>query len=450
MSPLLAGLNLVSLLVLDNGKRWGEVAQSWQWADVCEILDEASVRYHMLVRARGSSKTTDLAAVLIAVILTRMPDGARLYVLAADRDQGKLVLSAMRGFIVRTPGLKKTLAFSGYRVTVPGRDIVLEVLSADAASSWGLLPDFVVVDELGQWNETSKSKELFEAIRTSVVKKGADLVVITTPSFPQHFAFAVREHARVDEAWRLHEVSGPPPWSDPAALEEQQRALPESSYRRLFGGEWIETDDRLASAAEVQPLVYGPPADPQPGVPYVIAVDLGIVDDPTAAAICHVEAHDREGDKLPVLRPFVDVVRRWAGTKENPVRLAEVRDWLLTEARRYNGARVVIDSWQAFGMVQELKEQGIRAEVVHPTPQLKSQLALGLRTAIREGTLALPDDPPLLRELTCVRLRASSTGHHWIDHDPGEHDDQVFAVSVGVAVALEDARKPGPRFRTLR
>lgn len=63
MSPLLAGLNLVSLLVLDNGKRWGEVAQSWQWADVCEILDEASVRYHMLVRARGSSKTTDLAAV---------------------------------------------------------------------------------------------------------------------------------------------------------------------------------------------------------------------------------------------------------------------------------------------------------------------------------------------------------------------------------------------------
>ncbi len=68
-------------------------------------------------------------------------DGARLYTLAADRDQG-LILSAMRGFVVRTPILEGALVFSGHRVSVPGRDIVLEVLAADAASSWGLIPDF--------------------------------------------------------------------------------------------------------------------------------------------------------------------------------------------------------------------------------------------------------------------------------------------------------------------
>lgn len=450
MSRLVAGLTLVSLLVLDGGKRWAEVAAAWQWSDVLAILDEAAVRYHMLVRSRGSSKSTDLAAVLIAVMLTRMPDGARLFIVAADRDQGRLVLTAMKGFVVRTPILKGTLEFSAYRATVPGRDIVLEVLSSDAASSWGLIPDFVVVDELGQWRETSQSEELFESIRTSLLKRNADLVVITTPSFPEHFAFAVREHARVDESWRLHEVSGPPPWSDPAALAEQRRALPESSYRRLYQGEWIQTDDGLGSFAEFQALSHEGSLDPQPGVSYFIGVDLGAVGDPAAVAICHVEADVREGHEFPKLRAVVDVVETWVGTPESPVRLAEVRDWLLAEARRYNGAHVSFDSWEAVGMAQELQGQGIRAEVVQPTPQSKSQLALGLIAAIREQALALPDDPALLREFSRARVRASSTGNHWIDHNPGEHDDRVIAVGLAVMKALEDARKPGPRLRTLR
>jgi len=142
MTRFQVALALVSCLVLDNGMRWGEAAQRWQWQDAVAILDEAGVQYHLLTRPRGGSKTTDLGAILIAVMLAQVRDGARLYTLAADRDQGRLILSAMRGFVVRTPILEGALVFSGHRVSVPGRDIVLEVLAADAASSWGLIPDF--------------------------------------------------------------------------------------------------------------------------------------------------------------------------------------------------------------------------------------------------------------------------------------------------------------------
>ena len=135
MTRFQVALALVSCLVLDNGMRWGEAAQRWQWQDAVAILDEAGVRYHLLTRPRGGSKTTDLGAILIAVMLAQVRDGARLYTLAADRDQGRLILSAMRGFVVRTPILEGALVFSGHRVSVPGRDIVLEVLAADAASS---------------------------------------------------------------------------------------------------------------------------------------------------------------------------------------------------------------------------------------------------------------------------------------------------------------------------
>lgn len=451
MNPLVAALALVSSLVLESGRRWGEAACSWQWEDVDAILDETGVQYHFLVRARGASKTSDLAAILIAVMLIQTRDGARLYALAADRDQGRLLLNAMRGFVVRTPMLKGTLNFSAYQVTVPGRDIVLEVLAADAASSWGLIPDFVVLDEVAQWRQTEQSKELYEAIRTSLVKRRARFVLISTPGAPSHFAFAAREHARVDEMWRLHEVPGPAPWNDPEALAEQRRALPESSYRRLYCAEWTETDDRLASAEELQALVtHQGPLPPRPGVRYVIGVDLGIVQDRTAIAICHVEEKVRGGSELPDLRVVVDHVETWAGTPDRPVRLANVRDRLLELATRYRDVQVVIDSWQSAGIAQELEAKGIDVEMVQFTPQLKSQMALGLIAAIRDRTLALPDDPSLRHEFSRVRVRASSTGHHWLDHDPGEHDDQVTAVGLGLVKALEGARKPGPRIRGLR
>ena len=450
MTRFQVALALVSCLVLDNGMRWGEAAQRWQWQDAVAILDEAGVRYHLLTRPRGGSKTTDVAAILIAVMLAQVRDGARLYTLAADRDQGRLILSAMRGFVVRTPILEGALVFSGHRVSVPGRDIVLEVLAADAASSWGLIPDFVVLDEVAQWRETKESRDLFEAIRTSLVKRRARFVVITTAGHPTHFAYEEREHALVDPMWRLHEVPGPAPWSDPHALEEQRRRLPESSYRRLFLNEWLETDDRLASPEELQALVgHANALPPRLGWRYFIGVDIGVVHDRTAVAICHVEEEAREARELPVLRVVVDQIETWTGTLDRPVRLAVVRDWLLEAVRLYRDVRVFMDPWQSTAIAQELQGQKIMAETVPFTPQLKSQMTLGLIAAIREKTLALPDDPGLLQEFSRVRVRATSTGHHWLEHDPGEHDDRVTAVGLALTKALEDAWKPPPRLRAL-
>jgi len=226
--------------------------------------------------------------------------------------------------------------------------------------------------------------------------------------------------------------------------------LPESSYRRLFLNEWLETDDRLASPEELQALVgHANALPPRLGWRYFIGVDIGVVHDRTAVAICHVEEEAREARELPVLRVVVDQIETWTGTLDRPVRLAVVRDWLLEAVRLYRDVRVFMDPWQSTAIAQELQGQKIMAETVPFTPQLKSQMTLGLIAAIREKTLALPDDPGLLQEFSRVRVRATSTGHHWLEHDPGEHDDRVTAVGLALTKALEDAWKPPPRLRAL-
>ena len=82
-------------LVLEDGRRWGEAAARFQWVDAQAVLNLHAVPYHFLTRARGGSKTTDLAGVAIAVLLT-LPDRSTLHWLAADRGLSAMPVAGER------------------------------------------------------------------------------------------------------------------------------------------------------------------------------------------------------------------------------------------------------------------------------------------------------------------------------------------------------------------
>ena len=97
-----AALDLLSTLVLEDGRRWGEAALPWQWADAMANLAVGSeTPYHFQTRPRGASKTADQAGVLLAVMLTQAPHGGKLYAVAADRDQGALIVESMMEYVRR-------------------------------------------------------------------------------------------------------------------------------------------------------------------------------------------------------------------------------------------------------------------------------------------------------------------------------------------------------------
>lgn len=108
--------DILSLLRLDDGRKWIEAALPFQLEDAIAIL-EGSVPYCFLTRSRGSSKTTDLAAVMLALLLTAQ-DRFRAYWLASDGDQGSLALDVIAGFVSRTPGLADRVEIQSRRVVV--------------------------------------------------------------------------------------------------------------------------------------------------------------------------------------------------------------------------------------------------------------------------------------------------------------------------------------------
>ncbi len=441
-------LDLLYALRLEDGRRWGEAAAAFQRDDAQAVLDlESATPYHFLTRSRGGSKTSDLAGVAIAVQLAQAPAGARLPGIAADRDQGRLLVDAVAGYVERTPELRGSLDVQAYRVVAARSGAVLEVLAADEAGAWGLRPYFLVADELAQWGTSSGPRRLWEATSSAVAKRSdARLVVLTTAGDPSHWSRRVLEHALADPLWRLHEVRGPAPWLDPARLAEQRRRLPESLYRRLFENEWTAADDRLAAPDDLAACVtLAGPLPPQSRVRYAIGLDVGLKADATVAAVCHGERilGGGTGGRMVGARVVLDRMEVWRGSRRRPVRLVEVEEWLEEASRAYGRAPVRFDPWQAVGSAQRLQARGVRVEEYPFHPRSIARLASTLLTLVREQALDLPEDEELLDELRNVRLRESTPGVLRLDHDPDRHDDRVIALALAASHVVEGMRGLG-------
>ena len=434
---------LLAALVLEDGRLWGDVAEPWQWRTAEWAFDERARPNRWDTRPRGGSKSTDIAGVSMVAMLTTDPVGSRSYAIAVDKDQGRLIAEAAAGFVARTPALASALTVDSYKVTASSGS-TLEILAADAASTWGLKPRRVVCDEFCQWPSTANAKGVWTAILTSMGKvAGAKLLCTSTSGDPAHWSHAVYETARKSKAWTVQEVPGPLPWASEDFLVEQRLILPESVYRRLHLNEWCASEDRLTNLDDVRACVtLDGPLGAAPGHQYVLALDLGVRNDRTVAAVMHSERVVEPGGRDVVQRMVLDRMEVWAGTRANPVDLGAVEEWVEYTARAYR-ARVVCDPWQAIAMVQRLRSRGLQVEEFNFSQQSTGRLAVALHTTIRDHRLAIPDDSDLIDELVNVRLRETSPNVYRLDHDPDRHDDR--AVTLAMAILQLATRVPMSR-----
>jgi hypothetical protein len=432
---LTAARDVLAALVLEDGRRWGAVANAPQRAQAEQVLDPGSpTPFQWIGRARGWSKTTDLAGCATAILLTQAPPGSRSYAVAADQGQSRLLLDSLEGFVRRDPDLARLVEVAAWRVTVRDTGATLDALAADEAGAWGLRPYFAVCDELAMWGSTGSPRRIFEAITSAMPKTRGRLVVATTAGDPAHWSHRVREHALVDPLWRVSEVDGPPPWVPPELVAEQRRRLPESVYARLFLNRWVSGEDRLVSVEDLRACVtLDGPLDPVAGMRYVIGLDVGLKRDSTVAAVAHLEHGVVTLDRIAV----------WTGTRLRPVKLGEVEEWLAQASTRYR-ASVIADPWQAAMLVERLRRRGIRIAEFPFSAQSVGRIASTLYLLLRERNLRLPDDPELLDELANVRLRETSPGVLRMDHDSGRHDDRAVALALACHRLVERAGEDSP------
>jgi phage terminase large subunit-like protein len=421
-----AALQLLGGLVLDNGRRWGDVATDLQWADAEAVLAGRDPRRHWLGRARGYSKTTDVAALLVVLLLVLRP-GSECVAAAADSDQAAILVRRMRGFATRTPGVAELFEVTARRVTCRQSGTFVEVLAADGASAWGLLPHVVVADEFPVWKDTPNTRELWDALTTAVPKvAGARLIVMGTAGDPGSWQARIREQALADPAnWNVSEPAGPPPWMSRAEIELERATRLPATFARLFENVWAVGHDRLTSPAEVEACVgHRGPLEPRPQFRYQMGLDIGLTNDRTVLTVAHVERRE-SGPVVVVDRQLV-----WQGSPSSPVDLGQVEASIVDCARRY-GAGLAFDPYQAAHITQRVKRRGIPTVAFPFTSTSTGRLAVTMFRLLRDRRLDLDgDDRDLLDELARVKLVETHPGSYRIDHASGEHDDRVISLAL--------------------
>src|SRR5487761_1066128 len=343
-------LDVLSLMVLEDGHRWGQTAAGFQWENARAILDpDGTPRQHWIELPRGARKTTDLAGIHLAALYAQAPPMARLYVGASDEEQAQELIDAALGLIERTPELAGTFRTGDLEITCNTNGASVRALAADA-SAMGKRAWMITLDEVANWPETRKARR-FWGVLTSGNRKVAACrtVCITNAGDPQHWAWKRRETARTSRHWRFVSIPGPLPWLTADDLEVlEENAETASEYERLHLNKWTTSEDRLASRADLAACTTLPGAmPPVRGVQYVATLDIGIVNDRTVLAVMHTE------DSPAGRRVVLDRIERWQGTHAAPVDLGEVRDTLLTLTMEYNSAEVVLDPHQAVLIAQE-------------------------------------------------------------------------------------------------
>ena len=327
-------------------KKFGSVQDDWQRTDF-KALDPALLRVigkkdpNALMRAylerpRGHSKTTDIA-ILCTWLLTFANRPLRGYCYAADKDQANLLKDAVVTLVRMNPWLEGILSVDRRRVVNvgaghPGADSVLRIETSDVASSYGILPDFIVADEFTHWEGDGS---LWHSLISSAAKRSNCLFVsIANAGFVDSWQWSVREAIRTSDNWFFSRLEGPQAtWMNDKRLDEQRKMLPEIAYKRLWENEWSTGGGDALTPKDIEnAFVSGatPLLGSERGFSFVAGVDLGLKRDCSAIVVLGV----RDTNASDAGRIYMAAHRIWKPSLHNQVDLTEVENSLLDLHRR--------------------------------------------------------------------------------------------------------------------
>lgn len=365
------------------------------------------VRTVFILLPRGNRKTSLGAA--LALLHTFGPErinGGQVISAAADRKQARIAYEEALGIVGEIPqlaGASKAQDFKN-RLVHRKSGSIYEAISADAGTQHGRTPSFVLADELHAW----KKRDLFDVLRTGLVKvTNSLLVVITTAGRGQEniahdlYSYAKKVQAgEIDDAGFLPVLFEAPAscdWRDEAiwhavnpglkhgfpdlgglrqlAREAEERPADREAFRQLHLNIWIDR----AAAPFVDMAVYDEGAQPVDlqelaGVPCWLGVDLSSSGDLTAIVACFRDGDDYfvhpfffcpaetlEQRQVQAGAPYV----RWAEegliepTPGNVVNLDRVESVIREIAERFDVQEIAFDPALSHGMLSRLLDDGL-------------------------------------------------------------------------------------------
>lgn len=393
--------------------------------------------------ARGSDKTSfqgRLCCWLLAFARRRL----RIYTGASKKEQACEIVDAMHAEALLNPWLMERLDFraGGYVIGLSGS--TLTPLSSDAPGAYGKRGDFFVLDEIVQW----QTDELWSALMSGRQKRPDSVfVVITNAGLLRTWQHKVFELVKLDPTWLVYEAPGIlGDWMSKEDIDRDRGLLPEGMARRMFDNVWIDPleEGKFLTRFELEQceqlgkeLGLEQEHRGKPGTHYIAAIDYGPKKDRTVCCVGHKE------DDLVI----VDRMDVWQGSKDKPVPIRKVEEWIERVAENFGPSTVFgLDEYQMEGTYQKYVVRYDVRKFLYRGGAANQKLAETLRSLVvnrriawYEGCGSLPTADgveTLIDETAAVVVVETAYGYR-IDHLLTKHDDRT--VTLGMMALLATA-----------
>jgi hypothetical protein len=128
----------------------------------------------------------------------------------------------------------------------------------------------------------------------------------------------------------------------------------------------------------------------------------------------------------------------WQGSQSNPLEFGSIRSRLVKLAARFHVNKLVIESPQGYMLAEQITQIGIPTEILSPTAESNRERWGALIARLKGGTICLPDDPKLRRQLLTLTIQTTATGWKVVDV-PSIHNDRAVAIAGALYAATESA-----------
>ena len=398
---------------------------------------QRAVQFAYLICGRRSGKSFFLALVAIFQALFKnwrqyLSPGERAVVLivAADREQAKIVKRYCSGILTASPLLKQFVVTDNADSIELSNNVIIEVVTCSYRTVRGRSVCVALLDEAAFFRSdesVNPDYEVLNAVRAAMATFGDEGVVIISSS-PYSKKGIVWEgytnnYGKDDDRTLLWKAAS---WTMNPSLSqrwiddeyERDRAAAEAELGADFRSDLDTFVSREIVMSRVMAGRYELP--PTSSNHYVGFCDpAGGGPDSFTLAISH-----REGSSA-----ILDVIRDRRGSPEAAV---EEYAQLL---RNYRITKVSSDNYAKCWPQEAFRRHGIQYE---KSDKVRSEIYLAFLPLLNSARVELLDHKKMINELCCLERRTATSGRDSVNHPPrGGHDDCINSAAGAMVLAVD-------------
>jgi phage terminase large subunit-like protein len=472
-----------------EGKHVGQPLRLYDWQkDLLRLIydNEHTTRRALISMGRKNAKTTLAACLLLAHLCgppAKSKPNSQLYSAAQSRDQAGIIFSLAAKMVRLNPALARavTIQETAKSLICPELGTRYRALSADATTAYGLSPQLVIHDELGQVR--GPRSPLYEALETATGAQADPLSIIISTQAPTD---ADLLSVLIDDAQAGHDphtvvkLYTAPPDLDPfdeatirlanpafgtflharevLAMAADAKRMParEAEYRNLILNQRVEPTNMFVSPAVWK--ACGEPAGSLAGLTIYGGLDLSAVSDLTALVL--IGRRDGKWRVQPTFWLPSEGLSKKATADRLPYDLWHAQGYLQTTPgrtvsyefvadhlaelfRRYDIVKIGFDRWNIRNFLPWLHKAGLSEQFVKDHFVEFGQGLASMSPALRdleqvllEGQIAHGNHPVLSMCASNTVIAADDAGNRKPSkkRSVGRIDGMVaLAMAIGVA-----------------